>query len=469
MLIPDKHTEDAGSVRGSGSETFFWKALAAVSLTASLVAAGLAWSVCRDIPPLAAMARYENEPKLSLGAAEREKFNKITLLQIIDGMNLLNGNPEIMLSADQSRQIAAALPLVNQIIDDGMAGENTVLEGSSDNYLDNVPFMVKNNLWSVLNDRQRQEIVGLLEAGRLNSSAQEILGILPDFYKRICLDVGLTDEFSENGLSPMRKRLDKLRVIHWIIGIILLGNEGRYAVTPDQARVLKPMIAPLMLEVNKAPGVRPSTYFPILESQVCSVLTDEQQTYILQLLWNNAIFDKIFSPVFVFNQFDSFLNSLVYGSYYEVPTVEKLLQGEDTDEDDIVTVLFPVAIIDTSLYQMLCGIMFVLENDDELRFTDEQVNDLLLIRDEIEECFREDHGRDRNLYIRKVEAKVLSYLNDAQVQKIKDVLSVTYVPEKLARNEFEKFLAARMDRRRYVYDGENEEVLKLCRHGKEKE
>ena len=465
MLIPDKHTEDAGSVRGRGSETFFWKALAAVSLTASLVAAGLAWSVCRDIPPLAAMARYENEPKLSLGAAEKEKFNKITLLQMIDGMNLLNGNPEIMLSADQSRQIAAALPLVNQIIDDGMAGKNTVLDDSSDNYLDNIPFMVKNNLWSVLNDRQRQEIIRLLEAGRLNCSVQEVLGILPDFYKRICLDVGLTDEFSEYGLSPMRKRLDKLRVIHWIIGIILLGSEGRYAVTPDQARVLKPMVAPLMLEVNKAPGVRPSNYFPILESQVCSVLTDEQQSYILKIFWKNAIFDKVFNPVFVFNQFDTFLNNLINGN--DVPTVEDLLQGEDTDEEDIVTVLFPVAIIDTSLYQMLSGIMFVLENDDDLRFTDEQVNDLLLIRDEIEECFREDHGRDRNVYILKVEAKVLSYLNDAQVQKIKDVLSVTYVPEKLARNEFEKFLTARMDRRRYVYDGENKEVLKLCGHGKE--
>lgn len=391
---------------------------------------------------------------------------KLTLLELLEGMYSLGGDPQLLFETEQAAKIAAVLPLARQFTEEGQAGRLSQGNGKNRAGINNMVEPLRNYLWSLLRTCQQNEIYALHKKGRLNASSQEILRFLPEFYTLLCQDGGLRDDFSDYGLSPMRERFDKLRMLHWLVGVILLETDPEYSIDEKQAALLKAMEQPLKSTLALDFGKVRSAYFPVLESQVRSVLTEKQQQRLLELLWEYSVLSLKLDRYGVMRSFHAMLTYKTGTAGFDL-NIEDLLRtpGEEDRGLSVATSLPNTASVsyngreeengiasEIQLRQAICGIIYILERDPNLRLSEDKVRRLMAMQDEINTCL--DSVRRRVVYEKypQVQAEVINLLNQDQIVAIasdlanpKQSLTEQY-GEEIAIEELDKFLRTRREK-----------------------
>lgn len=454
-----------------GRSTFIWQFIACLLAVSLAAVTFVLWIfISRSHSPLATISALPGGEKLS----SRKNVQKchLTLLELLEGMYSLSGDPQLLFESEQAVKITAVLPLARQFVEEGQAGK---LEQTEDGGFvaksDNMAEYLKNYLWSLLRPCQQDEIYSLYEKKRLMASAREAMRFLPEFYTMLCQDGGLRDDFSDYGLSPMRERFGRLRMLHWLAGVILLETDPQYAIDEKQAVLLKAMEEPLKATLALDFGKVRSAYFPVLESQVRSVLTEKQQQRLLELLWQYSVLSLKLDSHGVLHSFHAMLACKTSLAGFNL-NIEDLLRtpNEEDGELSVATALPNTASVDYSkdengegggiaaniqLRQVICGIIYILERDPNLRLSEDKVNRLLGLQNEINVCL--ESVRRRVVYEKypQVQAEVINLLNQKQIQAIAADLAdseqslTEQYGEDVAIKDLDKFLRQRESENSY--------------------
>ena len=451
-------------LRKTVNSVFFWQFLACL-LAVSLVSVALMlWIVIsRNRSPLATISALPSPQYAQI----REPSLKchLTLLELLEGMYSLSGDPQLLFESEQAAKIAAVLPLARQFTEEGRAGKLSQADETDKKVANDMVEPLKDYLWSLLRSCQQNEISILHKEGRLTASPQEALRFLPEFYTMLCQDCGLRDDFSDYGLSPMRERFSRLRMLHWLVGVILLETDPEYAINEKQAALLKAMEQPLKTTLALDFGKVRSAYFPVLESQVRSVLTEKQQQRLLELLWEYSVLSLKLDRYGVMRSFHAMLTYKTGTAGFDL-NIEDLLRtpGEEDRELSVATSLPNTASVnynggeeenrvaaDIQLRQAICGIIYILERDPKLRLSEDKVRRLIAMQDEINTCL--DSVRRRVVYEKypQVQAEVINLLNQEQILAIASDLAnpeqslTEQYGEEIAIEELDKFLRMRRE------------------------
>lgn len=453
------------TVAGLMRSAFVWQFIACL-LAVSLVAVSFVlWIfVSRSHSPLAIVSALPNDKETP--SEQSKQACHLTLLELLGGMYSLGGDPKLLFESEQAVKITAVLPLARQFVEEGRADKKEQLEVGKSVAGENMAEYLKNYLWSLLRPCQRDEIYNLHNKKRLTASARETLRFLPEFYTMLCQDGGLRDDFSDYGLSPMRERFGRLRMLHWLVGVILLETDPEYAINEKQAVLLKAMEQPLKATLAVDFGKVRSAYFPVLESQVRSVLTEKQQQRLLELLWQYSVMSLKLDSYGVLRSFHAMLACKTSLAGFDL-NIEDLLRtpGEEDRELSVATSLPNTAsadytkgdsreggaVSDIQLRQAICGIIYILEANPKLRLSEDKIRRLSGLQGEINACL--DSVRRRVVYEKypQVQAEVINLLNQEQIRAIAADLAdpeqslTEQYGEEVAMQELDKFLRQRVN------------------------
>lgn len=455
----------AEGLTGIISRNFIWQFIVCLLAVSLIAVSFVLWIfVSRSPSPLAAVSSLPDKQKLV--CKQNGQVCDLTLLELLEGMYSLSGDPQLLFESEQAVKITAVLPLARQFVEEGRADKKgqTKVEISSGG--DNMAEYLKNYLWSLLRPCQRDEIYSLYSKKRLTSSAREALRFLPEFYTMLCQDAGMRDDFSDYGLSPMRERFGRLRMLHWLVGVILLETDPEYAINEKQAVLLKAMEQPLKATLAVDFGKVRSAYFPVLESQVRSVLTEKQQQRLLELLWQYSVMSLKLDSYGVLRSFHAMLACKTSLAGFDL-NIEDLLRtpGEEDRELSVATALPNTAsaaytksgsgegssAMDIQLRQAICGIIYILEANPKLKLSEDKIRRLSGLQSEINTCL--DSVRRRVVYEKypQIQAEVINLLNQEQIQAIAADLAdpeqslTEQYGEEVAMQELDKFLRLKMD------------------------
>ncbi|MGM9993032.1 MAG: hypothetical protein ACI376_09375 [Candidatus Bruticola sp.] len=423
---------DEKSKTYSEKKLFLWQLVAAFLFSSLAAVSFLLWIfVSHTASPLNAVSVL---PKHNSDYASKINW-KLTLPQVLEGMYSLSGDPDLLFDANQAAEIAAVLPLARQLVESGKINnerrgavfeetkksfefENKLPAASGKSMTD----CLKNYLWSLLRPNQQAAIYELYVNKRLDNSDEQLTRFLTEFYVDLCQDAGIRNDFTNYGLSPMRERVSQLRMLHWLVGVILLESDPEYAINKKQAILLRAMEEPLRATLAIDFAKVSSTYFPILEAQVRSVLTDKQQERLLELLWEHSVLSLKLNSHSVMRSFDSLLAYHIGHAGFELD-INSLLRtpAHVTDEASITVPVSGGA--ELPLRQAILGIMRVLEPDEKVRLTDKQIESLSRLESEIITCISSINKHEVYERYPEVQAEVIHLLSDEQLQAIEDDLT----------------------------------------------
>ncbi|MGM9998745.1 MAG: hypothetical protein ACI38Q_05070 [Candidatus Bruticola sp.] len=412
----------------SEKKLFLWQ-LAAAFLFASLAAVSLLlWIFVSHVAsPLNAVSVL---PKQSNDYASEITW-KLTLPQVLEGMYSLSGDPDLLCDAEQAAKIATVLPLARQLVESGQIGTSRTSSASSAESKSansafalgkSMPDCLKNYLWSLLRPNQQAAIYKLYVNNRLANSDEQLTRFLTEFYVDLCQDAGMRNDFTNYGLSPMRERVSQLRMLHWLVGVILLESDPECAINRKQAILLRAMEEPLRSTLAIDFAKVSSTYFPILEAQVRSVLTDKQQERLLELLWEHSVLSLKLNSHSVMRSFDSLLAYHISDAGFELDLTSLLSTPAHVTDEASITV--PVSGgAEIPLRQAILGIMRVLEPNEKVRLTDEQVEIVGRLEAEIIACISSINKHETYERYPEVQAELINLLSDEQIKAIEDDLT----------------------------------------------
>ena len=264
----------------------------------------------------------------------------------------------------------------------------------------------------------------------------------------------------------MRERFGRLRMLHWLVGVILLETDPEYAINEKQAVLLKAMEQPLKATLAVDFGKVRSAYFPVLEYQVRSVLTEKQQQRLLELLWQYSVMSLKLDSYGVLRSFHAMLACKTSLAGFDL-NIEDLLRtpGEEDRELSVATALPNTAsaaytksgsgegssAMDIQLRQDICGIIYILEANPKLKLSEDKIRRLSGLQSEINTCL--DSVRRRVVYEKypQIQAEVINLLNQEQIQAIAADLAdpeqslTEQYGEEVAMQELDKFLRLKMD------------------------
>ncbi len=372
-------------------------------------------------------------------AKVKQKLGKLTFTQLIEGLTRLERYPEVIFDRSQAERLVPVMPLVRQVLVEGV-GDKDAKTAS------HLAPMVRDYVENTLKDVQAERLVHIYAQGQLSATPQVVLERLPGLDKSLRQRIGMYDELSASSMSPVRSSLNQVNLLNLMLGMLMLEQVPDYKITPEQAKVMVPLLPALKQVCSRDVGAIGSAYEPVVEAQMRAVLTDDQKLKVLELVQANVIGKLDVNEESLFKKVEEFLLARVDGGGLVSYSNFLLAPREKSREGPAVI----RSAGEMELQVLIRGIMFQLEKDKNLRLDKEQEEALNLIAPAIQQCLNNVIKGIKDLRIPELQGRVASILRDDQIQYIADH-KLESMPELLPSktgsdplaNELERFLMAR--------------------------